>query len=108
MVFFVEADRKRAAAHDVEGVDNVIKAVSDRGQKELVARRGAVVIGAAGVEKAAAAAGHLLGRVRDVLAEVARKGLGKRLEGDFRPAGERELEKGLREGELVGRDISAE
>ena len=62
VVLGVETDRKGAAAHDVEGVDDVVEAASDRRRKKLVARGGAVVIGAAGVEKLAAPADHLLGK----------------------------------------------
>jgi len=56
----------------------------------------------------AAAAGDLSGRVGDVLAEVSGKGIGELFEGDFGLAGRRDLQKRLREGELIGRDISAE
>jgi hypothetical protein len=46
--------------------------------------------------------------MRDVLAEVTGKGIGELFEGAFRLAGRRDLQEGLREGEFVGRDISAE
>ena len=71
-------------------------------------RGGPVVVGSAGIEKLAAGTGDLPRRVRDVLAKVARKGIGELFEGDLRLAGRCDLQKGLREGEFVGRDISAE
>ena len=71
-------------------------------------RGGPVVVGSAGIEKLAAAAGDLPGRVRDVLAEVTRKGIRQLFERDLRPAGRRDLQEGLREGEFVGRDITPE
>lgn len=93
VVLCVELDRERAAVHDMERVDDVIEAVFDRDLEESVARGQAVVIGPAGVEKLAAAAGHLPGGMRDVLAEVARKWLGKRLEANLGPAGGRDFQK---------------
>jgi len=71
-------------------------------------RGGPVVVGSAGIEKLAAAAGDLPGRVRDVLAKMARKGIGELFERDLGLAGRRDLQEGLREGEFVGRGIAPE
>ena len=108
VIFGVEGDRQRAVVDDMEGVDDVVEAVFHSGLEEGVAGGGAVVVGSAGVEEGAAGACDLLGRVGDVLAEVSGKGIGELFEGDFGLAGRRDLQKGLREGELIGRDISAE
>jgi len=108
VVFGVEGDRQRAVVDDVESVDDVVEAVFHGGLEEGVAGGGAVVVGSAGVEEGAAAAGDLLGRVGDVLAEVSGKGIGELFECDFGLAGRRDLKKRLREGELIGCDISAE
>ena len=67
-----------------------------------------VVVGPAGIEKLAAAAGDLPGRMRDVLAKVTRKGIGQLFKRDHGLAGRRDLQKRLREGEFVGRDIAPE
>jgi len=56
----------------------------------------------------AAAAGDLPGGMRDVLAEVMRKGIGQLFKRDLGLAGRRDLQKRLREGEFVGRDIAPE
>ena len=71
-------------------------------------RGGPVVVGSAGIEKLAAGAGDLPGRVRDVLAKVTRKGIRELFERDLGPAGRRDLQEGLREGKFVGRDIAPE
>lgn len=91
VVLGVELNRQGAVIYDMKSIDDVVEAVFHRGAKEGVARGQAVVIGSASVEKSAAPAGRLPGRVRDVLAEVARKGLGKGLERDLGPAGRRDL-----------------
>jgi len=43
-----------------------------------------------------------------VLAEVTRKGIGQLFQCDLGLAGRRDLQKGFREGEFVGRDIAPE
>ena len=71
-------------------------------------RGSAVVVGSAGIKKPTAGTCDLPRRVCNVLAEVARKGIGQLFEGNLGLTGRRDLQEGLREGEFVGRDIAPE